>query len=199
MTQPYIVYTTQQKIRSIHKMRKIIILFILTVTLLPTQAQSRKAVETSTDITMFVPPVAGAIMTLINNDSDGFWQLAGSGATSIATAYALKYSINKQRPDGSDNHSFPSNHTGLAFMGATFIGQRYGWKYSIPAYLISGYTAWGRIHSKRHDFWDVLAGAAIGSGCALLITSPFSHKKRLSIVPLVPNDGGAGFHATLQF
>ena len=180
-------------------MKRIIILFILTATLLPMQAQSRKAVETSTDITMFVPPVAGAIMTLAHHDSDGFWQLAGSGAASVATAYALKYSIKKQRPDGSDNHSFPSNHTGFAFMGATFIGQRYGWKYSIPAYLVSGYTAWGRIHSKRHDFWDVLAGAAIGSGCALLITSPFASKNKLSIMPYFPADRGAGFHATLQF
>jgi membrane-associated phospholipid phosphatase len=180
-------------------MRRLFSLLFTLIISLTLFAQSRRAVELSTDVTMFVPSLAGAVVAIVEKDYEGMWQLVGSGATSIAAAYALKYTISKERPDGSDNHSFPSNHTGFAFMGATFIGQRYGWKYSIPAYLVSGYTAWGRIHSKRHDFWDVLAGAAIGNGCALLITSPFASKNKLSIMPYFPADRGAGFHATLQF
>ena len=180
-------------------MKRLLLLLVLTSTLLHAHAQSRKTVETSTDITMFVPAVAGAMTSIAKHDREGFRQLIYSGAASVAAAYALKYSIHKERPDGSDNHSFPSNHTGVAFMGATFIGQRYGWKYSIPAYIVGGYTAWGRIHSKRHDIWDVLAGAAIGTGCAILITSPFSRGHKLTLMPFTAAGQGAGLHATMQF
>lgn len=99
-------------------------------------AQSRDAIKTSTDILMFATPAAGFITTLVTGDYKGTKQLVFGAATSIATSYLLKYSVKKQRPDGSDYHSFPSNHTAMAFQGAAFIQRRYGWKYAIPAYLV---------------------------------------------------------------
>ena len=56
-------------------------------------SQSRKAVETSTDVAMFVPAAAGAVVAAVEKDYQGFWQLVGSGAASVATAYALKYTV----------------------------------------------------------------------------------------------------------
>ena len=163
------------------------------------KAQSRDAVKTSTDILMFAPPVAGFITTLILEDYEGTKQLVFAGATSIATSYLLKYTIKKQRPDGSDNHSFPSNHTAMAFQGASFIAQRYGWKYSIPAYLVSGYVAWGRVYAKRHDTWDVLAGAAIGIGSTYIFTRPFAKKHNLVISPAIINNENWGIYASITF
>ena len=161
-------------------------------------SQWRDRVKTSTDVIMFVPFAAGACLAYAEKDVDGLYQLAGSGVASVAVAYALKYTIDKKRPDGSDNHSFPSNHTGFAFMGATFIQQRYGWRYALPAYAVGAYVAWGRVYSRRHDAWDVLAGALIGSGCAIAITTPFAKKHSLTLLPCLSDDGG-GVHASLTF
>jgi len=141
----------------------------------------------------------GGVISLIEGDKNGLVQLVGSGAASVAAAYALKYTVKKERPDGSDSHSFPSNHAGVAFMGATFIQQRYGWKYALPAYAISGYVAWGRVYARRHDAWDVLAGAALGTGCAALLTTPFVRKYNISVVPYATQHGGAGVHLSATF
>ena len=162
-------------------------------------AQSRKGVEASTDVAMFVPAAAGAVVAVVERDYRGFWQLVGSGAASVAAAYAMKYTVSKERPDGSDCHSFPSNHAGVAFAGATFLQQRYGWKWAVPAYAVAGYVAWGRVYANRHDAWDVLAGAALGTGCAMLLTTPFVQKHNLSIVPFASQRGGAGVHLSAVF
>lgn len=163
------------------------------------QAQSRETVKKSTDVLMFATPVAGLLTTLIMKDYEGTKQLVFGGATSLATSYLLKYSIKKQRPDGSDNHAFPSNHTAMSFQGATFIQRRYGWKYGIPAYLVSGYVAWGRVYAKRHDCWDILAGAAIGIGSSYIFTHPFAKKHNLTISPTVFGNDHWGIYASMTF
>lgn len=162
-------------------------------------AQSREAVKKSTDVLMFATPAAGFITSLLLKDYEGTKQLVLGGATSLATSYLLKYTIRKQRPDGSDYHSFPSNHTAMSFQGATFIQRRYGWKYSIPAYLLSGYVAWGRVYAKRHDGWDILAGAAIGIGSSYLFTRPFAQKHNLTLSPAVFSGDRWGIYASLSF
>lgn len=163
------------------------------------KAQSRDAVKTSTDILMFATPAASFITTLVIGDYKGMKQLVFGAATSIAASYVLKYSVNKQRPDGSDFRSFPSNHTAMAFQGAAFIQRRYGWKYAIPAYLVSGYVAWGRVYAKRHDCWDVLAGAAIGIGSSYIFTTPFAKKHNLAISPIIFNNEQLGIYASMTF
>ena len=51
----------------------------------------------------------------------------------------VKHSANVTRPDGSNNHSFPSGHTAMAFMAATMLHKEYGTTRS-PWYSIGGYT-----------------------------------------------------------
>ena len=171
------------------------------VMLFPVQgisAQSRDDVKKSTDIVMFLPGAMGVATALIKGDSKGLLQLAESEATSVAAAYLLKHTIRKERPDGSDMHSFPSNHAGVAFSGATFLQRRYGWKLGVPAYAVSTYVAWGRVYSKRHDVWDVLAGAAIGVGSALVFTRPFAEKHNVTLAPIAwPEGGGVMFTMNL--
>jgi membrane-associated phospholipid phosphatase len=74
---------------------------------------------------------------------------------------ALKHSIDATRPDGG-RHSFPSGHTSLAFTGAEFIRNEYGWRWATPAYLAAGFVGWSRVHAKKHYTHDVVAGAVIG-------------------------------------
>lgn len=83
----------------------------------------------------------------------------------LATVYGLKYSTKELRPDGSDTHSFPSNHTAQAFLAATFLSVEYGRKIKwIPyaAYTVAGSVAASRMANNRHFIGDVLVGAGIG-------------------------------------
>jgi membrane-associated phospholipid phosphatase len=75
---------------------------------------------------------------------------------------ALKYTVQRERPDGSDNLSFPSGHSSAAFTLATVASQHYGWKIGVPAYLLASGIGYSRIEKDKHYLSDVLAGAALG-------------------------------------
>lgn len=159
---------------------------------------SRKAIRTSGDVLVFVTPVASLATVLALQDWQGLKQGALAGVSTIGVTYALKYLVKKERPDGSDNHSFPSMHTSVSFAGAAFIQRRYGWKWGIPAYVVSTYVGWSRVYGKKHDWWDVAAGAAIGAGSAYIFTRPFAKKHNLAISP-VASDKHFGVYASMTF
>jgi len=127
---------------------------------------SRKAIRTSGDVLVFITPVASLATVLATQDWQGLKQGVFTGVTTLGVTYALKYLVKKERPDFSDNHSFPSMHTSVSFAGAAFIQRRYGWKWGIPAYAVSTYVGWSRVYGKKHDWWDVAAGAGFGAGGA---------------------------------
>ena len=185
-------------------MKRILLLFVILCTSLSAQAQeidisgSRKAVRTSGDVLAFVTPVASLATVLALQDWQGLKQGALAGVTTVGLTYALKYIVKKERPDGSDNHSFPSMHTSVSFTGAAFIQRRYGWKWGIPAYAVATYVGWSRTYAKKHDWWDVAAGALIGAGSAYIYTRPFARDKQLVISP-VSNGTSFGVYASLTF
>lgn len=185
-------------------MRTLILLLTLSFLSLSLNAQqlevtgSRKAVRTSGDVGAILLPVAGLTAILINKDWQGLKQGVFAGATTLGVTYALKYIVKKDRPDHSDNHSFPSMHTSVSFTAASFIQRRYGWKWGIPAYLVSSYVGWSRVYGKKHDWWDVAAGAAIGIGSSYIFTRPFAKKHNLTLSP-VAGGGHCGFYASMQF
>ncbi len=182
------------------------ILTVLTICLLTfsLQAQtlevsnSRKAVRTSGDVGAILLPVAGLTAILIEKDWQGLKQGLFAGATTLGVTFALKEIVKKERPDHSDNHSFPSMHSSVSFTAAAFIQRRYGWKWGIPAYVLSTYVAWSRVYGKKHDGWDVLAGAAIGIGSSYIFTRPFAKKHKLTLSP-VAGDGHYGLYASMKF
>lgn len=163
------------------------------------RSSAQKAVKTSTDVLLIAAPVATLTGVLIAKDWTGLKQGAFSAVTALGVTYALKYSIHKRRPDGSDFHSFPSGHTAALFTDAAFVQRRYGWKLGIPAYAIAAYVGWGRTFAKKHDWWDVLAGAAIGAGSAYIYTRTYNNKRaRLDIAPVADGDN-MGLYVRLQF
>lgn len=174
----------------------IVILLHLTLT---SNSQTRKQIDRSTDVLMFVTPVAGLASSLILKDYRGSKQLILSGSSCLLLTYLLKYTISKDRPDHSDSHAFPSNHTSISFMGAAFIQKRYGWKWGIPAYLLSAYIGWGRTYAKQHDWWDVAAGALIGTGCSYIFTRSYCQKHRLTVAPQIFNGKYPGLYASIVF
>ena len=159
---------------------------------------ARKKARTAGDVLLFAAPAAGIATTLALKDWQGLKQGSFTALTTVGTTLALKYLIHKERPDHSDDHSMPSMHTAVTFTAATYIGRRYGWKWSIPAYAVSAYVAWSRVYGKKHDWWDVAAGALIGAGSAYIYTRPFARDNKLVISPV--SDGNSfGVYASLVF
>lgn len=159
---------------------------------------SRKAVRTSGDVGAVLLPVAGLTAILVNRDWQGLKQGALAGITTLGATYILKYAVKKERPDRSDMHSFPSMHTSVSFTAAGFIQRRYGWKWGIPAYIVSTYVGWSRVYGKKHDWWDVAAGAVIGAGSSYIFTRPFARKHELTLSPIAGN-GHCGVYASMRF
>jgi membrane-associated phospholipid phosphatase len=84
---------------------------------------------------------------------------------SVGTSEIMKEVIHVQRPDGSNDQSFPSGHTTNAFMGAEFLHQEYGHRsawYTAAGYTTATATGLLRMANNRHWLGDVVAGAGIG-------------------------------------
>lgn len=75
----------------------------------------------------------------------------------------LKFATGRERPDGSNNQSFPSGHAAITFATATVIERHLGWRRSVLGYAIASYVATSRLHDNRHYLSDVIFGAAVGS------------------------------------
>ncbi len=84
---------------------------------------------------------------------------------------ALKAIVKEERPDHSDNKSFPSGHATMAFAAARSIDKEFRkdciW---IPIAGYAAATAIGveRVVNNHHHWYDVVAGAGLGIGAAEL-------------------------------
>ena len=156
-------------------------------------------VKTSTDVLCLVPDATALGVAVAKHDTEGLKQLGLSTATCLAVNYGLELCIKKDRPDGTGHHAFPSTHTAVATNGTTFLWKRYGWQWGVPAAVVSGYVAWGRVHTDRHDWWDVLGGTAIGVGSAWLFTRPFAKDVEVNVTPVTLGDNAYGITATITF
>ncbi len=77
----------------------------------------------------------------------------------------VKHKVHVVRPDGSNDHSFPSGHTATAFMTATMLAKEYGHKspwVGIAAYATATSTGLMRMANNKHWLSDVLTGAGVG-------------------------------------
>ncbi len=100
-----------------------------------------------------------------NNLGRATLSYAASAGIMAILVNSIKYTAKVERPDGSQNNSFPSGHTANAFNNASFLHKEYGVVnplYSIGAYSAATFTGVGRNLNNRHWISDVLAGAGIG-------------------------------------
>lgn len=88
------------------------------------------------------------------------------GVTSViiyaALTNTIKYTVREPRPYGSARNSFPSGHSGTAFLGAELMRQEYGPWVGLAGYTVATGVGVMRILNGRHWLNDVIAGAGIG-------------------------------------
>ena len=82
-----------------------------------------------------------------------------------AITLPLKHITKEERPDGSNNLSFPSGHTAFAFASAQFMYREYkdsNFLLGISGYSFAVFTGVYRMLNNKHWFSDVVAGAGFG-------------------------------------
>ncbi len=156
--------------------------FIMTASYADSDSSLEKA---GSVIAVAIPAIAYG-STYYKDDKEGRQQFYRAFGTTVATTYALKAVVDKERPNGEGDNAFPSSHASAAFQGASFIHQRYGLEYSIPAYLGAGFVAYSRVDADEHDVADVLAGAALGMISSWYFTT--NYNDQLIIAPNLSPD-----------
>lgn len=122
------------------------------------------------DYMQYAPAVVMLGMKTFGVESRSSWgrMLASDAFSALlmgSVVNALKQTTHVVRPDGSNDHSFPSGHTATAFMTATMLTKEYGHKspwIGIGAYTVASATGLMRIANNKHWLSDVLTGAGIG-------------------------------------
>ena len=141
-------------------------------------------------------PVVLAGVGLIRNDDKmlrNAFVMAAASIVNEGVTYALKYSINRDRPfetypeivkkAKAGSPSFPSGHTSSAFATATSLSLSYTkWYIIVPSFAYAGTVAYSRMCLGVHYPSDVAAGALIGAGCAYLtykVNKALQHKHKI--------------------
>lgn len=181
--QQFFLLTPQPDVRWEQFRNYILGLFLCLVFLFPGESYSQffnpedSKIENLGDAAVVLLPVSAVTTSYFMKDKKGAWQFTKSFALNLAVTGAMKVLINKQRPLQGGDHAFPSGHTSVAFQSASYYHRRYGFKYSIPAYVLAGFTAYSRLNAERHDGWDILAGAIVGIGSTWFFTSPYQEER----------------------
>lgn len=160
------------------KLRITTFVVIATFSILDCYADSNK--DKQADALMLALPVSAYLLTLNKQDRQGAWALTKSLGLAAASTLALNSIIDKDAPNGSSQHAFPSGHATIAFGSAAFIQRRYGWRPGIPAYLVAAYVGWLRVATDDHDTADTVGGTAVGIISSYLLTKPFDDDVRVS-------------------
>jgi hypothetical protein len=158
------------------------------------QAVNEESLEEFGDAMQFVLPGIGLGLTAYYGDKEGAKQWGWSGLTAVGTTTVMKGIYQKIRPNASESAtSFPSGHTTAVFWGASFLDQRYGKWWGIPAYTAAGITAYSRIISDNHHVDDTVMGASIALMSSWYWVTP--HEGAVSLIPFQANDAyGVSFH-----
>jgi membrane-associated phospholipid phosphatase len=105
------------------------------------------------------------------------------GIMGISTT-GIKHVADRNRPDGSNNYSFPSGHTASAFAAAELLNQEYRnvspW-ISYAGYTVATLTGALRMYNNRHWLSDVVAGAGVGIASTKIAYLIYPHLKKLVI------------------
>lgn len=131
-----------------------------------------------TDLAVAMPLIAGGI-AVYKGDFSGLGQLGVGTVATVGTAYALKHFIREERPDHSDQRSFPSDTVAIAASGSSFLWARYGWRYGLPALAATEFVAYSRVEAKKHRWYDTLASSGIAFSYAFLFDTRYREREKI--------------------
>lgn len=137
-------------------MKFLLILFLL----IPCEAHAQSASDKISYITVFSNITLDTINSIRSESrTDAFKKQAIRTGLTIGVSELLKHFISEERPDRSDDKSFPSEHSALSCVSIDFSnGKRFSYELPIAISTMSG-----RVMAKKHHIHDVLIGCAIGS------------------------------------
>jgi membrane-associated phospholipid phosphatase len=138
----------------------------------PSAARAGDAFEKYGDVMALALPLAALGISAAKHDEDGALQLAATAVPTYGLTFGLKAAVHEERPDHSGNDSFPSGHASSAFLGASYLHYRYGWKYGAPAYVLATLVGASRVEADKHFVHDVLASILIANVSAYFLTDP---------------------------
>jgi membrane-associated phospholipid phosphatase len=132
--------------------------------------KSSSYINLGEDYVRYAPSVAAYALSVCGLKSkhkfiDRSVILAIAYIASDFVVYNTKKTVQEPRPDKSENTSFPSQHTAMAFVAATFLDHELGYIspwISVGGYAVAGYVGYARIARNAHFTNDVLMGAAVG-------------------------------------
>ncbi len=164
-----------------------------------THASHHDTIETTGQVVAIALPVVAGGISAWKGDWTGVAQLVLSTGATVGTAFLLKHVVHEQRPDHSDNQSFPSDTAALAYAPADYLWRRYGWQYGIPAYAAASFVGYSRVESKQHHWWDVAASGVMAFGYNWLITSRYHPWRGNLQTGLMATPDGAYVAARYEF
>ncbi|WP_366186431.1 phosphatase PAP2 family protein [Flavobacterium ovatum] len=130
------------------------------------------------NVTVFVPMAqiyAGKLLGFEpkNNSKHQTISIITANVLTYVLVTGLKNTVKANRPDDSDQLSFPSGHSAIAFTNAALLFQEYKdssiW-YASSGFLFATATGMLRIANNKHYASDVLAGAGIGLATGFLVS-----------------------------
>lgn len=122
------------------------------------------------DVLQYTPYASVFVLKACGVESRDDWTklavtTAATWVVSAGAGWVMKHTVDEWRPDNSDQKSFPSGHSIIAFAGATALHKEFGkvspW-ISVAGYGVATFVAVDRVVKDRHHWYDVAAGAAIG-------------------------------------
>ncbi|NNM35057.1 MAG: phosphatase PAP2 family protein [Gemmatimonadetes bacterium] len=137
-------------------------------------------------------PITSVSSTFLIQDYVGSRDFLYGFGLNAAVTEGLKRALQRERPDGSDEKSFPSGHTSISFQSASFIHFRYGLRYAVPAYAAAAFVGYSRVYADAHFVKDVVAGLALGVISSGIFTEKRSEESR-------GPDGDLGMALHLRF
>jgi membrane-associated phospholipid phosphatase len=156
-------------------------------------ADSADTWNTISNIFGYGMPLVALGYSIDQEDEAGALQLGGSLVTSLGTSLVLKNAFPKDRPDGSGNDSFPSDHAAIAFSSARYMTKRYD---ANPYYwyAAAGITGLARVQANKHTWGDVIAGCVIG-----FLSSEIWTSRQDRQIAVFPQPGGLAVSFRQQF
>jgi membrane-associated phospholipid phosphatase len=160
-----------------------------------------------------------SVLATPSGEVDGDWFAAkakgtavGLGAFAVTSGVTsgLKSVVSRERPDGSDDDSFPSGHASTAAVFDTLTVRNLKTIDMSPALrttlvvgtgAITAGSAWARVEANKHYPSDVLVGVAIGNYMAAFFTDAFmglAPDSRLGF-SAEPAPGGAMLRVDVRF